>query len=126
MSKLRILVHPIDDKVLFREVTAVLQNAATNHPDQWEHVTGRPAVIDHYGYQTNLISAVVFSIEPGTQYYRLTIRPGEHEVFDELAALVRRRLDHTPQQILSRILEDESLGTWAERILAAVELARGV
>ncbi|UVT31367.1 hypothetical protein SEA_MARCIE_105 [Microbacterium phage Marcie] len=85
MSKIRVLIDPKIDRDLYIAVTERLMRATREHAENWETVIDQPATVDHVGYHTDTLSAVVFSRE-GENYslFRLTIRPGEHPVFDDL------------------------------------------
>lgn len=91
-EKVRVLVHPVHDRALYLDVIEVLEAAVRDDPDHWDRIAGRASVIDHWGYHSDVLSSVVFAEEPGALFYRLSIRPGEHEVFDRLARLVIERL----------------------------------
>ncbi|WNT44310.1 hypothetical protein SEA_CANDC_100 [Microbacterium phage CandC] len=85
MPKIRILIDSFADRDLYIAITEILMQATRDHPDNWDTVIGEPARIDHVGYHTDVLSAVVFTRElSGSQLFRLTIRTGEHPVFDEL------------------------------------------
>lgn len=90
---IRLLIHPRNDGNLFETVAGVLESAVTRHPDTFDKVKDQPATVDHYGYHTDELSAVVLSQEYQSQFWRLTIRPGEHPVFDNLAAIITERLN---------------------------------
>lgn len=85
---MRLLITPLGNPNLFRQVEAALEDAVRRYPDNWEKVVDEPATIDHIGYHDGTLSAVVWSLEPGTIFHRLSLRPGRHEVFDNLLALV--------------------------------------
>lgn len=89
---IRILVHPIDDESLLKEVFGVVERATAEHPDAFVKVEGTPGIVDHYGYFDATLSSVVLAREQSSTYYRLTIRPGRHQVFDALAAIIAERL----------------------------------
>lgn len=88
---IRILLHPDSDARLLEQVAGILESAAESHAAHFVKVEDRPTIEDHYGYYTDMLSSTVLGKEYGTRFYRLTIRPGEHPVFDNLAALI---IDH--------------------------------
>lgn len=85
---MRILIHPQQESILFEKVTEILDAAIIAEPDTFEHVTGKPAIVDHYGYHTDVVSSVILSQEYGSAYFRLTIKHGEHPVYDALQKVV--------------------------------------
>lgn len=84
----RILLHVDSDARLLEQVAGILEQAVVTHPDSFDKVKDEPGTVDHYGFHTPTLSATVLVKEPWGTFYRLTIRPGEHEVFDHLAALI--------------------------------------
>lgn len=89
----RVLIHAETQPRLLDEVTGILESAVETHPATFTKVMGQPSIEDHYGFQTHVLSSVVLTREPwGPHFYRLTIRPGAHIVFDNLAALIADRL----------------------------------
>lgn len=127
--KIRILISSTENRELYIAVTERLMRATREHPENWETVIGVPGVIDHVGHKTDTFSRVVWSREyDGGPLFRLTIRD-DHPVYDDLRALIAAEITEqapreTAEQITQRVLELESLGTWEERIKAAVYLAR--
>ena len=87
---IRIIIHPQQDEPLYAEVYEILQRAVAEHPETFDEQVEVSTIIDHFGYHDAMRSAVVLSAEPGSLYHRLTVRPGEHPVFDELLAAVLR------------------------------------
>lgn len=83
---LRFLINP--NSAEYAACVAILDRAIIDAPDHWEHVTGEPGRIDHYGYHDDVRSSVILSEEYRMTYYRLTIRPGLHPVMDALLAAV--------------------------------------
>jgi hypothetical protein len=94
VSVIRILIHAQRDERLLEQVAGVLEQAVESYPDVFDKVKDEPGRVDHYGYSASVLSAVVLTREPMPMsfYWRLSIRPGEHPVFDELAALVIQEL----------------------------------
>ncbi|QKO02853.1 hypothetical protein SEA_KELCOLE_101 [Microbacterium phage Kelcole] len=87
--KIRVLISSTDNRELYIAVTERLMRATRENPENWETVIDQPATVDHVGYHSDELSAVVFTRQPeATSLFRLTLRPGEHPVFDELAALI--------------------------------------
>lgn len=112
--KIRILIDPLENRDLYIAVTERLMRATREHPGNWETVIDQPSTVDHVGYHTSTLSAVVFTRQPeATSLFRLTLRPGEHPVFDELAALIVNELRPkvTPELLeLSRqVLNDHGI-----------------
>jgi hypothetical protein len=85
---MRVLIHPTQDAKLLADVTAILEQAIATEPDTFDHVVGKAGVVDHYGYHTDMVAATVLSEESFSTYLRLTIRHGEHPVYDELMQAV--------------------------------------
>lgn len=85
---LRILLHIEGDARFLEQVAGILEQAALSHPEDFTKVKDQPGTADHYAYHTATLSTTVLVKEPWGQFYRLTIRRGEHPVFDHLAALV--------------------------------------
>lgn len=85
---MRVLIHPTQDAKLLADVTAILERAITDEPDTFDHVTGKPSIVDHYGYHTGMVSATILAEESFSTYMRLTIRHDEHPVYDELMQAV--------------------------------------
>ncbi|UOW92847.1 hypothetical protein SEA_ROBINROSE_104 [Microbacterium phage RobinRose] len=91
--KIRVLISSTDNRELYIAVTERLMRATRENPENWETVIDKPATVDHVGYHSDALSAVVFTRQPeATSLFRLTLRPGEHPVFDELAALIANEL----------------------------------
>lgn len=90
MSKLRILIDPIQDVILFSALRARLDAAIADDPDTWEHEPGEQSIVEHYAYLTPVLSATVLAPESLSTYWRLTIRTGENAVFDDLRDIVAR------------------------------------
>lgn len=88
---IRLLISAQGDLRLLEQVTGALEAAVERYPDTFDKVTDKPNIVDHYGFHTDVLSTTVLVEEyPGVgNYYRLTIRPGEHVVFDNLTAIVR-------------------------------------
>lgn len=92
-APVRVLIHPNTDRDLLAQATAILDRAVIDYPDTFDRIVSVPGTIDHHGYRDDMRSSVVLGAEAGiSQYHRLTIRPGLHPVFDQLAALIRDRL----------------------------------
>ena len=88
----RFLLHPVQDYALFAKVLGILEDAVAECPDTFDKSMGQPSIIDNYGYHTSTLGATVLVQEPFSRYYRLTIRKGEHSVFDQLAELAVKQL----------------------------------
>lgn len=88
MAAVRILLHVDQDERLLEQVVGILETAVERDWLAFDKVKDQPGIVDHYGYHTDMMSATVLVKEYGTRFYRLTIRPGEHQVFDLLAALI--------------------------------------
>lgn len=90
-TPIRLLISAKQELRLLEQVAGVLETAAERYPDTFDKVKDKPNTVDHYGFHTDVLSTTVLAEEyPGVgNYYRLTIRPGEHEVFDTLTAIVR-------------------------------------
>ena len=84
--KLRFLIHP--DDASYVPVTNALIQATIDYPEAWTLHVNEPGVVDHVGYHDATLSSVVWSAEDRTVFNRLSIRPGRHEVYDRLLALV--------------------------------------
>ena len=85
-TKLRFLIHP--DDTSYVALTRALIQATIDHPEAWTLHVNEPGVIDHIGYHDHTLSSVVWSAEDRTAFHRLDIRPGRHEVYDQLLAIV--------------------------------------
>lgn len=85
-NTMRLLIHPHNDRALLENVKRILDDAVTRDPDHWDHVTDRPAIVDHYGYHDDMRSCVVLSEEYKSAYYRLTIRDIDDATHDALRA----------------------------------------
>lgn len=128
-EKIRILISSEENRELYIAITERLMRATREHPENWETVIGRPGVIDHVGHQTKTFSRVVWSREyDGGPLFRLTIRD-DHPVYDDLRALIAAEITEqapreSAEKIVNRVLALENLGSWEERLKAAVYLAR--
>lgn len=83
----RFLLHVDQDRELLDSITAMLDAATVVEPNTFDHVHDEPGRVDHYGYRTDKLAATILCEESGTRYMRLTLRPGEHDLFDALLAL---------------------------------------
>lgn len=87
---IRVLIHK-DDRLLER-VVGVIESAIVRYPETWSKVEGRPSIVDHYAYCTDVLAATVLVKEYASNFYRLTIRPWEDSVHRELAAIMIEQL----------------------------------
>lgn len=83
---IRLLIHPRDP--IYVPVTERLLAAVREEPETFDVVVGEPGVEDHVGYHDTTLSSTVWVREHGTQYMRLTLRPGRHPLFDDLLKIV--------------------------------------
>lgn len=81
---IRLLIHTTQDMARYVAITDILTRATAQNSDHFDLVVGEPCRKDHIGYHNGTLSSVVWTREDGTQYMRLTIRPGLHPIFDEL------------------------------------------
>ena len=88
MNKLRFLIHRTDDRETYLEIMLILNDAVRDYPDNFTLTVNEPGIIDHYGYHDSMLSSVILSEEYNTMFYRLTIRPGLHDVFDRILSAV--------------------------------------
>lgn len=113
MPTTRILIHPLFEPQLLERVTEILDRAVKDHPDHFDHVIDQPGTGDHYGFYTRTLSCVVFAEESMTSYHRLTIRTGDHPVFDELGAVIAANLRPklTPEllELSKQVLNDHGI-----------------
>jgi len=97
---IRILLHAVQDARLLEQVAGILETAVEVDPDHWDKVKDQPGIVDHYGHHTDTRSSTVLVKESWSPwYYRLTIRPGENAVYDNLAALIASTLVATPATV---------------------------
>lgn len=83
---LRILIAAYDPA--YQPVTERLMRALRQEPEAFDLHVGEPSIVDHIGYHDDDLSSVIWTAEPGTVYYRLNIRPGRHQVFDDLLDII--------------------------------------
>lgn len=81
---IRLLIHTTQDMDRYVAITTILARATTLYQKNFDLVVGEPNMVDHIGYHDGTLSSVVWVREDGTQYMRLTVRPGRHAIFDEL------------------------------------------
>lgn len=81
---IRLLIHTTQDRERYVAITTILVRATALYRENFDLVVGELGVVDHVGYHNGTLSSVVWTREDGTQYMRLTIRPGLHPIFDEL------------------------------------------
>ena len=83
---IRLLIHTTQDPQRYAAITTILARATTLYRRNFDDVVGEPGRVDHVGYHDDTLSSVVWAREDGTQFMRLTVRPGRHAIFDELLA----------------------------------------
>ena len=83
---IRLLIHTTQDMDRYTAITSILARATAFYRENFDLVVGQPMTEDHIGYHDDTLTSVVWAREHGTQYMRLTIRPGRHAIFDELLA----------------------------------------
>lgn len=83
---IRILILPEDP--VYVPVTERLMRAMEEEPDTFTLHIGQPGIVDHVGYHEPTLAATVWTAESGTLFHRLTLRPGRHQVFDDLLDIV--------------------------------------
>lgn len=84
MKTMRVLIRPGELLDVVREIL----DRAVAEGTGWDCVAGKYGVVDHYGYSNTMLSSVVLMKEPNSMWYRLTLRTGENDTYDELIRVV--------------------------------------
>lgn len=105
-TPLRFLIHP--DDATYPAIVTALDAAIVDHAENFDRVVGEPATVDHYGFHNGMLSSVVFTSEHNSRFYRLTVRPGLHPVFDALCAIVLAG-DATPPRVSRETLSETEI-----------------
>lgn len=83
---IRLLILPTDP--VYVPVTERLMQAVHEEPETFDLHVGEPGIVDHIGYREPTLAATVWTAEGSTLFHRLTIRPGRHQVFDDLLDII--------------------------------------